>query len=508
MTHRIAGFLLCFGYCITVAVANEDIVREKESLQGVWILETAEENGALDDQAPKKMSLTFQDDRLFMRFGEETLEVAYDLDPSKVPKQLNFHAKVGAGTETKLCIYELTGDRLKICMGEDERPLSFATQEGSRLQLLTFRRQARLLNTWRKVKSFEVPHDRDKLYWDMRFLNDDQHLMFCDDNAITWTILDVKTGRVVVDPRSPERNDRLGPFFGSCWSFSVDKKFDALLPSPGGRSSEAGQLPFAVLNLKSGTVQGQMVACGLERDRSDALKGRCETHGVLVAPDQKMVAIGWTEYVENGRGETEQTSAVTLFSRTGDPIAYLLAPKPFVKPSQLAFSSDSRYLAATYGDGLVQVWDTSNPARAPKEIDTGYRPKHGFPRFSPDAKQIVALGSSGSDLVAHWIDIESGKTDEISVGRCHRLYVTHDCRYSLVFSGSTATGLNFRTGAVEQVLTAVKQVAGSGAFSADGRVLAIQTSQLTSNPKVEMRDQAEVFSIDIWQRVDESKPSP
>ena len=59
------------------------------------------------------------------------------------------------------------------------------------------------------------------------------------------------------------------------------------------------------------------------------------------------------------------------------------------------------------------------------------------------------------------------------------------------------------------MLTAVnKQAAGSGAFSADGRVLAIRTFKLTSNPKVKMEDQAVVASIDIWQRVDESKPSP
>jgi uncharacterized protein (TIGR03067 family) len=117
------------------------------ALQGVWVSTAMESDGrpAPADVAAK-MRFTFKGDLLLIagNFDDGREEPCpFHLDPAQSPKHLDFTPP--KETKPLLAIYDLTGDRLKICLRHASspagRPTTFKTEPDSKLVLVIFKRQ-------------------------------------------------------------------------------------------------------------------------------------------------------------------------------------------------------------------------------------------------------------------------------------------------------------------------------------------------------------------------------
>ncbi len=106
---------------------------EKDALIGTWTVVKAEEDGKMTTEI-LKAKFTFKDgDKLFIKMPSEPkpLEVAFKLDAAKKPKQIDFTRLEDGRAETALGIYEIDGDKLKLCAAEPElkeRPTEFKSK--------------------------------------------------------------------------------------------------------------------------------------------------------------------------------------------------------------------------------------------------------------------------------------------------------------------------------------------------------------------------------------------
>jgi uncharacterized protein (TIGR03067 family) len=111
------------------ATAAEEI----KKLEGRWTVVAQEYDG---ERTPEFLlpfvKIAVKGSRLFQTSGDETYEYAMAVDPQKTPKQMNFTFTDGAGKrETIPAIYELEGDKLKICacFKGEERPTDFSAKK-------------------------------------------------------------------------------------------------------------------------------------------------------------------------------------------------------------------------------------------------------------------------------------------------------------------------------------------------------------------------------------------
>jgi uncharacterized protein (TIGR03067 family) len=128
----------------TAGGAGQD---DKDALQGVWVAQSMESDGRpAPPEEVKRMRLTFRGDKLLLRGNfddDREEECAYKVDPKPSPKQLDFTPP----KEPKpiLCIYEVKGDELKVCLrhasSSEGRPTEFATKQGSKLILVVLKKQ-------------------------------------------------------------------------------------------------------------------------------------------------------------------------------------------------------------------------------------------------------------------------------------------------------------------------------------------------------------------------------
>jgi uncharacterized protein (TIGR03067 family) len=106
---------------------------EKSPLLGNWTVVKAEEDGKPVAEL-LKAKFTFKDgDKLLVKLAEEAkpLDAAVKLDAAKKPKQIDITRTVDARSETALGIYEVDGDKLKLCVAEaevKERPTEFKSK--------------------------------------------------------------------------------------------------------------------------------------------------------------------------------------------------------------------------------------------------------------------------------------------------------------------------------------------------------------------------------------------
>jgi RNA polymerase sigma factor (sigma-70 family) len=118
---------------------------DKEAIQGVWLVTSAETGGG-DFKKLKANKWIFTADKLTWRLeGLQEATVAYKLDPSKTPKQLDFTPTDGPEKDkTTPAIYGLDGDVLKICVPAPTagpRPTELVTKKGVETMLFTLKRQ-------------------------------------------------------------------------------------------------------------------------------------------------------------------------------------------------------------------------------------------------------------------------------------------------------------------------------------------------------------------------------
>src|SRR5260370_3653719 len=124
--------LVFFGLTLS-AVASPLHFRaadDKNALDGTWTVVKAEADGKPDGEM-LKAKFTFKDgDKLVIKLPNEDkpLEgVAVKLDTAKKPKQIDLTRTVEGRPETATGIYELDGDRLKLCIAEpdvNDRPIA------------------------------------------------------------------------------------------------------------------------------------------------------------------------------------------------------------------------------------------------------------------------------------------------------------------------------------------------------------------------------------------------
>ncbi len=118
---------------------------DAEKIQGTWVAVSAEMDGKpAPAEAIKDLTILVTADKLAFNPGGENRQSLYKLDPTKTPKGIELTPQDGPGKGKALhCLYELDGDRLKLCLlnGEGEEPKEFATTPGSNLRLLIFKRK-------------------------------------------------------------------------------------------------------------------------------------------------------------------------------------------------------------------------------------------------------------------------------------------------------------------------------------------------------------------------------
>ncbi len=106
---------------------------EKNPLAGTWSVVKSEEDGKPSVELVKA-KLTFMDgDKLFIKELDKAnpLEVTFKLDAAKKPKHIDLTRTIDGRAETATGIWELDGDKLKLCVAEPEvkeRPTEFKSK--------------------------------------------------------------------------------------------------------------------------------------------------------------------------------------------------------------------------------------------------------------------------------------------------------------------------------------------------------------------------------------------
>jgi len=133
---------LCTGLCFA-ADAKEDAAKDKEKLQGTWLVVGGEEHGTKMPEADVKMAdmrFIIEGDKIQATRGgkEKGKGGTFKLDPSKKPKEIDLIDD----KETVKGIYSLDGDTLKFCLakGGNDRPTDFTTKKGDGRGLFVLKR--------------------------------------------------------------------------------------------------------------------------------------------------------------------------------------------------------------------------------------------------------------------------------------------------------------------------------------------------------------------------------
>lgn len=121
---------------------DDATAKELKKLKGVWKVVELEADGK---KAPANeiegMRWTIDDKEILAKDpGEPGKKVSFTIDPSKSPKEIDLEPLEGTEKGKKLGgIYELDGDKLKVCVGDKVRPTDFKT-DAKGLGLIAFER--------------------------------------------------------------------------------------------------------------------------------------------------------------------------------------------------------------------------------------------------------------------------------------------------------------------------------------------------------------------------------
>jgi RNA polymerase sigma factor (sigma-70 family) len=129
-------------------------VSDRDKLQGTWrIVEVIVDGQPARRQNPtEEANMVVQGDQMSLVAlpeGKKVKEFRFKIDPAKMPKAIDLSVPTDqAKGKTGHGIYELEGDRWKLCFPQDdnaakERPTSFKSEAGSRLVLMTLKREVK-----------------------------------------------------------------------------------------------------------------------------------------------------------------------------------------------------------------------------------------------------------------------------------------------------------------------------------------------------------------------------
>jgi uncharacterized protein (TIGR03067 family) len=108
-----------------------DAPRDAEKVQGTWKVISAEDSGRKASQETiRSLRWSVTKDAITYKVGPKTTRWVYKLDPGRKPKWMD----LTEGDRTRLAIYDLEGDTLKVCFAEGtqkERPTAFESKPNS-----------------------------------------------------------------------------------------------------------------------------------------------------------------------------------------------------------------------------------------------------------------------------------------------------------------------------------------------------------------------------------------
>jgi len=117
---------------------------ELKKFEGTWALVSLEVEGKLVPATDAKVSkiVVKGDTVTFSHDDKVVAEAIFSVDPTNNPKTMDSTLTIGPNKGKKtLCIYELDGDNLKVCMPQGEqRPKEFSAKEGSNCSLFVWKR--------------------------------------------------------------------------------------------------------------------------------------------------------------------------------------------------------------------------------------------------------------------------------------------------------------------------------------------------------------------------------
>lgn len=119
---------------LAVAVRAAAADADKQAIQGTWHVAKALRDGKEVPPEGDMPDLVFKGDRVVAIVnGKEEDPAAYTLDATKTPRQIDITPQEGGDKgKTLKGIYELDGDKLKLCIaGEGDRPTNFQGAEDS-----------------------------------------------------------------------------------------------------------------------------------------------------------------------------------------------------------------------------------------------------------------------------------------------------------------------------------------------------------------------------------------
>lgn len=134
-------------FVLPVWAADDKVAEEDKKFEGTWVVTAMEVGGnKAADEFFDKMTFTFKGKNYEQKDGDKLVEAGkQDLDPSKTPKQMDITVTAGDTKGKKqLAIYEIDGEKLKICAADHDdpvRPAKFETKEGSRSMIFELKKK-------------------------------------------------------------------------------------------------------------------------------------------------------------------------------------------------------------------------------------------------------------------------------------------------------------------------------------------------------------------------------
>jgi uncharacterized protein (TIGR03067 family) len=145
MIRRTAA-VLTLGFVLTSPVRGDEKA-ELKKLEGTWLPTTAEFGGrSWPDEQLKTTKLVIADGKYTVTVSGQDDKGTLKVDPTAKPATMDIVGTEGPNKgRTIPAIYELSGDKLKICYALDgkERPGAFESKMGTRLFLVEYKREKR-----------------------------------------------------------------------------------------------------------------------------------------------------------------------------------------------------------------------------------------------------------------------------------------------------------------------------------------------------------------------------
>ncbi len=124
----------------------DDVKKDLEKMQGTWVMTVLEIDGKLvPEEKLKDTTLVIKGDKYTTTVKGKSHEATFTLDPAKKPKAIDMTMADGPNKDkVHRGIYELDGDTLRLCRGQQpdrERPAEFGTWPDSGVFLVVWKRQ-------------------------------------------------------------------------------------------------------------------------------------------------------------------------------------------------------------------------------------------------------------------------------------------------------------------------------------------------------------------------------